>query len=81
MPGSRLQQFTPFIRSRIEQGLQANFIKELGIWATFVDKGHVEFALKVRPPLYQHHSFVHGGVVTTLADHTAGCAAITVAKE
>jgi acyl-coenzyme A thioesterase PaaI-like protein len=74
-------QFSSFVRSRLEQGLSARFLNELGIKAAFIDKGHTEFKVKIEPKHHQHHGFVHAGVITTLADHAAGCAAMTVTKE
>lgn len=81
MAAGRYQQFSPWVRGRLENGTAPNFLKELGIWPTFVDKGHAEFAMKVVPKVYQQHEYVHGGAVTTIADHTAGCVAITMTKE
>ena len=56
----------------------AAFIRDLGIELVDAGRGWVESALVVTPRMGQAHGYVHAGVVTTLADHTAGSAAATL---
>ena len=54
---------------------QANFIRDLNIRLDKVSEGTCETSLVVQERLRQQHGFVHGGVIATMADHTAGGAA------
>jgi uncharacterized protein (TIGR00369 family) len=56
----------------------ANFIRDLDIRLEHVGAGTCETSLVVQERLRQQHGFVHGGVIATLADHTAGGAARSV---
>jgi uncharacterized protein (TIGR00369 family) len=53
----------------------APFIADLGITLVGVGPDWVETELVIVPRLRQQHGYVHAGVITTLADHTAGGAA------
>ena len=53
----------------------AGFLDTLGIRLEAVGPGSCETSLRLTPALLQQHGFAHAGVVTTLADHTAGGAA------
>ena len=57
---------------------EANFIRDLDIRLDKVAEGLCETSLVVQERLRQQHGFVHGGVIATLADHTAGGAARSV---
>lgn len=57
---------------------QANFVRDLDIRLDKVAEGICETSLAVQDRLRQQHGFVHGGVIATLADHTAGGAARSV---
>lgn len=57
---------------------RANFIRDLDIHLEKVTEGTCETSLVVQDRLRQQHGFVHGGVIATLADHTAGGAARSV---
>jgi uncharacterized protein (TIGR00369 family) len=57
---------------------RANFIRDLDIRLEKVGTGTCETSLVVQERLRQQHGFVHGGVIATLADHTAGGAARSV---
>ena len=57
---------------------EANFIRDLDIRLEKVGAGTCETSLEVQDRLRQQHGFVHGGVVATMADHTAGGAARSV---
>ena len=54
---------------------QAPFVVDLGIEPTALAEGRCETRLVLQPRHLQHTGQVHAGVVTTLADHTAGAAA------
>lgn len=56
---------------------KAPFISHLGVELTGVGDDWVETEMAVTDQLRQQHGFAHAGVVTTLADHTAGAAAST----
>lgn len=53
----------------------ANFVRDLDIRLVGVGQGWCETTLAVQDRLRQQHGFIHGGVIATLADHTAGGAA------
>jgi uncharacterized protein (TIGR00369 family) len=57
---------------------RANFIRDLGIRLDKVSEGVCETSLVVQERLLQQHGFIHGGVIATMADHTAGGAARSV---
>jgi uncharacterized protein (TIGR00369 family) len=56
----------------------APFIAHLGVTLSEVGPDWLETELAIVPRLRQQHGYVHAGVVTTLADHTAGGAASTL---
>jgi uncharacterized protein (TIGR00369 family) len=53
----------------------------LGVSLLDVGEGWVEAELVVADRLTQQHGFAHAGVVSTLADHTAGAAATTAVDD
>jgi len=55
----------------------APFVGDLGIEFVDAGPGWCETALAVAPRHLQHSGVVHAGVISTLADHTAGAAAQT----
>jgi uncharacterized protein (TIGR00369 family) len=57
---------------------RANFIRDLDIRLDKVSEGVCETSLVVQERLLQQHGFIHGGVIATMADHTAGGAARSV---
>ncbi len=66
------------LRERIESIFtRAPFLDLLGVRLVDVGVGWVETELEVTERLTQQHGFAHAGVVSTLADHTAGAAATT----
>lgn len=70
------------IEARVAAGFKrANFIADLGIHPTACGPGWVEAALPILPRHFQQGGFVHAGVQSTLADHTAGAAAATLLDE
>lgn len=58
----------------------APFIRLLGYRLVDAGEGWVETALTLEGRHLQQHGFAHAGVVTTMADHTAGGAASTVVE-
>ena len=60
---------------------QANFIRDLDIRLDKVFEGICETSLVVQERLRQQHGFIHGGVIATMADHTAGGAARSVSGD
>ena len=60
---------------------RANFIRDLDIRLEKISVGSCESTLAVQERMRQQHGFVHGGVIATMADHTAGGAARSVAGD
>jgi uncharacterized protein (TIGR00369 family) len=60
---------------------QANFIRDLDIRLDKVSEGTCETSLVIQERLLQQHGFIHGGVIATMADHTAGGAARSVSAD
>lgn len=54
---------------------RAPFVKHLGVRIDQARPGELHTSLVVQPHHLQHTGFVHAGVITTLADHSAGAAA------
>lgn len=55
------------------------FMVDLGVEPTAVQEGRVTTSLAILPRFMQHTGQVHAGVMATLADHTMGAAAQTMA--
>lgn len=55
----------------------APFVSHLGIQLRVIEPGCLETVLPLRPEMLQQDGFAHAGVVATLADHTAGGAALS----
>jgi uncharacterized protein (TIGR00369 family) len=53
----------------------APFIREMGLELTSIEDGWCETHLVPERRHQQVHGFIHAGVITTMCDHTAGCAA------
>lgn len=58
----------------------APFIASLGIRLIAVEPGFCETELDIEPRHLQQNGFIHAGVQATMADHTAGGAAATLAE-
>ena len=56
------------------------FLRHLGIRLSDLGPGWVETLLDVGPHLGQAEGFVHAGALATMADHSAGGAAATLAR-
>jgi len=57
------------------------FMVDLGVEPVAVDEGHITTALALASRHLQHTGHVHAGVSASLADHSMGAAAQTVAAE
>lgn len=55
------------------------FMQDLGVCPTGVGAGTVTTVLDIAPRHHQHTGQVHAGVMATLADHSMGAAAQTLA--
>jgi uncharacterized protein (TIGR00369 family) len=53
----------------------ANFVRDVGMELTLVEDGFCESVLIPVGRHLQQHGMIHAGVLATMADHTAGCAA------
>jgi uncharacterized protein (TIGR00369 family) len=74
-----MQELAPEIRAAAERGFtEAAFVNDVGIVMHDCGAGWCEAGLVLQPRHLQHTGIVHAGVQTTLADHAAGCAAITL---
>jgi uncharacterized protein (TIGR00369 family) len=60
---------------------KAAFVKHLGIRVVRQAEGACDTAMAIRPEHLQQDGFVHAGVIATIADHTAGGAAMTLMRE
>jgi uncharacterized protein (TIGR00369 family) len=60
---------------------KAPFVQDLGIELVDVGPGWVESRLTVQSRHHQQNGMLHAGVATTIADHSAGAAAATLAPE
>ena len=60
---------------------QAPFVADLGIVPTEAADGHVCSRLVLQPRHLQHTGVVHAGVMVTMADHSMGAAAQSLAPE
>ena len=77
-----MQTQNPNFRRKVQEIFdRAAFIEEVGIKVSDIGPGWCETTLEVRPKHLQQDSFVHAGVLATMADHTAGGAAGSVVKE
>lgn len=69
----------PNYRSVVEAAFrEAAFLSELGITLVECGPGWCESSLRIAPRHLQHTGIIHAGVQSTIADHTAGGAAMTV---
>jgi len=69
----------PNYRKVVEDGFrEAAFLTDLGIKLVDFGSGWCESSLRIAPRHLQHTGVIHAGVQATIADHTAGGAAMTV---
>lgn len=67
----------PFTLAQVQAMFSsAPFVADLGLQAdALLPGGELHSSLHLQPRHLQHTGVVHAGVITTLADHSAGCAA------
>ena len=71
----------PEFKTRVEASfVHQPFVRYLGGSLVFVAPGAVDIALAFKPDLTGEYSYVHGGVVTSIADAAAAYAAMTLAS-
>jgi len=56
----------------------AKFVRDLGMQLAMVEEGACEITLVPNARHQQQHGLIHAGVMATMADHAAGCAARSV---
>ena len=66
-----------FLRQDYCQG----FIKYCGLRALNIKRGFFESEVYIKKNHRQQDNFIHAGLITTMADHTAGYAAFTTVNE
>jgi uncharacterized protein (TIGR00369 family) len=70
----------PDWRRMVERGFaEAAFVHENGIRLDTCTPGGVESSVELTPHHFQHTGVPHAGLMATLADHTSGAAAISLA--
>ena len=69
-------------KDRVEQFLERqHFMKHIGFELNVIEKGRTSGELDIKQIHHQQKGLVHGGVIATLADITAGFAAYTMVPE
>ena len=69
-------------KKRVENFLERqHFMRHIGFSLNVIEKGRTEGVMDVEQIHYQQTGLVHGGVIATLADITAGFAAYTMVPE
>lgn len=77
-----MQAPNPDFRSFVEWGFrEAAFVNDVGIVLRDCGPGWVETELAIAPRHLQHTGVIHAGVQTTIADHTAGAAAMSLTPQ
>lgn len=76
------QPSNPRFAEDIKQSFALQSIMRLiGAELSLIEPGIVEITLPYRADLTQQHGYVHGGIVTTIADSAAGYAAYSLMPE
>lgn len=69
-------------KTKVEQIFASqNFMDHIGAKLVDVQTGYCEIHVPHNSNLTQQNGFFHAGVITTIADNTAGCASATLMKE
>ncbi|MAS40224.1 MAG: thioesterase [Porticoccaceae bacterium] len=69
----------PDYQRRVRDSFAAQtFMSTIGAHIVALEPGRCELALDYDPRLTQQHGFIHGGVVSTLADTSSGYAAFSL---
>jgi len=70
------------IKERVEDIFnKGNFVNDIGMRIRSIDVGKVETGIEIQKKHLQQHGFIHMGVQSTMADHTAGMCATTTIEE
>ncbi|HTG14820.1 MAG TPA: PaaI family thioesterase [Blastocatellia bacterium] len=73
------QVSNPRFAEEIKQSFaQQSIMRLIGAELSLLEPGIVEIALPYRADLTQQHGYLHGGIVTTIADSAAGYAAYSL---
>ena len=76
---SKLEINNQDYESRVRESFeQQQAMRLIGATLRIVKSGTVEIVLPFRDDLTQQHGFVHGGIITTIADSACGYAAFTL---
>ena len=76
------QVSNPRFAEEIKQSFaQQSIMRLIGAELNLLEPGIVEIALPYRADLTQQHGYLHGGIVTTIADSAAGYAAYSLMPE
>ncbi len=82
MTENRLRVLNPRYRECVEKMFEeAAFVSLVGVKLASVSPGNCTAVLELRPFHLQHLGRVHGGVIATLAGHSAAGAATTIVPE
>lgn len=73
------EKLTPERAAFLAEDFRRGFVGYCGFFADTVRYGFFESGLRVEDRHCQQDGFVHAGVMATMADHTAGYAAFTMA--
>ena len=65
----------------LKKDYSRGFIADLGVEAVKYERGYLESRLKVLNRHRQQDNYIHAGILTTMADHTAGYAAYSLIAE
>lgn len=65
----------------LKRDYERGFIKFCGLRSVHVERGIFQSKVKITQDHRQQDNFIHAGVMATMADHTAGYSAFTVAAE
>ncbi len=77
-----MEVLNPLYRGVVEANfIEAAFVADLGITLLDCGPGWCETRLALLPRHLQHTGVVHAGVQTTIADHTAGAAVLTLLRD
>ncbi len=65
----------------LKKDYSRGFIEDVGYKAIHLERGYLESRLRILNRHRQQDSYIHAGVIATMADHTAGYAAFSLVPE
>ena len=65
----------------LKKDYSRGFVADLGVEAVKYERGYLESRLKILNRHRQQDNYIHAGILTTMADHTAGYAAYSLIAE